>query len=99
MNDLISRAMIVKVFRERSKSVVGTASKVYEAIAQELEGWPAVDAVPVRHGHWINRGYACGEIEWKCSACGETEWRTSASRMKFCMFCGACMDEWGSGDD
>lgn len=55
-DDLISRSMIVKAFRERSKSVAGAASKVYEAIAQELEGWPAVDAVPVRHGHWIKRG-------------------------------------------
>lgn len=97
-NDLISRSMIVKVFRERSKSVVGTASKVYEAIAQEFEGWPAVNAVPVRHGKWIKGDYACGDNEWKCSVCGETEWTGSADWMKFCMYCGARMDEGGSGD-
>ena len=39
--------------------------------------------------HWIKRGYVCGENEYECSACHETEWRTSASRMKYCMFCGA----------
>lgn len=58
---------------------------------------PTVDAVPVKHGRWIKRGYACGESEYKCSACGETEWRTSSARMKYCMFCGAKMD--GETDD
>lgn len=47
---------------------------------------------PVRHGNWIKRGYVCGETEYECSECHETEWRTSASRMKWCMFCGAKMD-------
>lgn len=42
--------------------------------------------------HWINRGYVCGENQYECSACHETEWRTSASRMKYCMFCGARME-------
>lgn len=42
--------------------------------------------------HWINRGYVCGENEYECSACHQTEWRTSASRMKYCMFCGARME-------
>ena len=53
---------------------------------------PTVDAVPVVHGRWIKRGYACGESEYKCSVCGETEWRTNCERMKYCMFCGAKMD-------
>lgn len=46
-----------------------------------------------RSGHWEKGGYVCGETEWKCSVCGETEWRTSCNRMKFCMFCGARMEE------
>lgn len=41
--------------------------------------------------HWIKRGYVCGENEYECSACHQTEWRTNASRMKYCMFCGARM--------
>lgn len=43
----------------------------------------------------------CGgywETEWECSVCGETEWRTSCSRMKFCMFCGAQMDDKREGE-
>ena len=53
---------------------------------------PAADVKPVRHGHWIKRGYVCGENGYECSECHETEWRTSDSRMKWCMFCGAKMD-------
>ena len=53
---------------------------------------PAADVAPVRHGHWIGKGYVCGETEYQCSECKETEWRTSASRLKYCPFCGAKMD-------
>lgn len=60
--------------------------------SQYLEIVPAADVAPVRHGRRIKVGYACGETEWQCSACKETEWRTSASRMKYCPFCDAMMD-------
>jgi hypothetical protein len=53
---------------------------------------PTVDAAPVKHGRWINSGYACGENKYVCSVCGENEWRTDCRRMKYCMFCGAKMD-------
>ena len=72
-------------------------SKVKAVPVDVIEREPAVDAVPVRHGRWIKRGYACGENEYECSVCHETEWRTSASRMKYCMFCGARMD--GGNED
>lgn len=58
--------------------------------AENLKDWE-----PVRHGHWVKRGYVCGETEYECSECHETEWRTSDSRMKWCMFCGAKMDGGG----
>ena len=47
---------------------------------------------PVRHGRWVEGGYACGESEWTCTACGNTEWRTSSSKLKWCPYCGAKMD-------
>ena len=59
----------------------------------------SADVAPVRHGRWIKRGYACGENEYECSVCHETEWRTSASRMKYCMFCGAKMVLKGESED
>lgn len=31
-------------------------------IDKNLKGW-----APVRHGHWIKRGYVCGENEYECS--------------------------------
>lgn len=60
--------------------------------AEWLKSIPTIDPESLRlTAHWIKRGYVCGENEYECSACHETEWRTSASRMKYCMFCGARM--------
>ena len=74
-------------------------SKVKAVPVDVIEREPAVDAVPVRHGRWIKRGYFCGKNEYECSVCHETEWRTSARRMKYCMFCGAKMDLKGESED
>ncbi len=64
----------------------------YNAIKAEVDEIPTIDPESLRPtAHWIKRGYVCGENEYECSACHETEWRTSASRMKYCMFCGARM--------
>lgn len=61
-------------------------------IVDEVKKAPTIDTESLRPtAHWIKRGYVCGENEYECSACHETEWRTSASRMKYCMFCGARM--------
>ena len=58
----------------------------------DIDIMPTIDPETLRPtAHWIKRGYVCGENEYECSACHETEWRTSASRMKYCMFCGARM--------
>ena len=64
----------------------------YLAIQDEIKKIPTIDPESMRPtAHWIKRGYVCGENEYKCSACHQKEWRTSASRMKYCMFCGARM--------
>lgn len=61
-------------------------------IVDEVKKAPTIDPESLRPtAHWIKRGYVCGENEYECSACHETEWRTSASRIKYCMFCGARM--------
>lgn len=94
-NDLIRRSdLLAKKCLIRGHLDTGSPcpSKVKAVPVDVIEREPAVDAVPVRHGRWIKRGYACGENEYECSVCHETEWRTSASRMKSCMFCGARMD-------
>lgn len=61
-------------------------------VLESIDDQPDVDPESLRPtAHWINRGYVCGENAYECSACHQTEWRTSASRMKYCMFCGARM--------
>ena len=80
-------------------AALGRHSGLADCIASEIEALPAADVSPVRHGRWIKRGYFCGENEYECSVCHETEWRTSASRMKYCMFCGAKMDLKGESED
>ena len=49
------------------------------------------DVQEVKHGHWINDGYACGDTQWTCSVCGEYEFR--AGKRPYCCNCGAKMDE------
>lgn len=56
-----------------------------------IELMPTVDAVPVRHAYWIRHEDweeegGCG---WECSECG----MGSEVDYKFCMRCGARMDE------
>lgn len=64
----------------------------YAVGVPDIDIMPTIDPESLRPtAHWIKRGYVCGENEYECSACHETEWRTSASRMKYCMFCGARM--------
>ena len=61
-----------------------------ECIVDEIDNFPAADVAPVRRGHWIKRGYACGEAEFECSHCHEIEWR--ANETDYCPNCGAKME-------
>lgn len=64
----------------------------YKAFQKAIDETPTIDPESLRPtAHWIKRGYVCGENEYECSACHQKELRTSASRMKYCMFCGARM--------
>lgn len=57
---------------------------------------PTVDAVPVRHGKWINREYGLKRDgrhypfweRYECSVCG-----AKADESDYCPNCGARMDE------
>lgn len=57
---------------------------------ETVEGMPTVDAVPVKHGKWIQVGHIEHmQIVYRCSACnGQT-----IVDGKFCPNCGARMDE------
>lgn len=85
MSEYIDRQSLIN---HLNQSAVEYYSRAVERVI-ELE--PAADVAPVRRGHWIKCGYACGEAEFECSLCGEIEWRTNET--DYCPNCGADMRE------
>lgn len=60
-----------------------------------VEVQPTVDAVPVRHGKWIDDGQHADFFphhEWRCSECGEQVLEIGVPWFKYCPNCGARMD-------
>lgn len=78
--------------------LVGTedARKGVQDVMDAIWNAPAVDAEPVRHGHWIEQTDGCDGVWWDCSVCGGS-WECSDgtpedNSMRFCPMCGAKMD-------
>lgn len=100
MSDLISRSAMLEAVDESERIARKSVPDLQDdelrptlkSIRKFISDRPAVEAEPVRHGHWINRGYVCGEYDWECSVCGEDEWRGSTIRLYYCPNCGAKMD-------
>ena len=74
----------------------GWSCKVQAVAVEDIQNIPAVDVVPVRHGHWVSE-YDCGYITPHCSECGETaltKEETSYDYVysSYCPHCGAKMD-------
>lgn len=65
----------------------------YNAFCNLVKRQMPVDAVPVRHGHWIGRSVIGGIPKCECSEC-ETELLIWS---RYCPNCGARM--YGKGDD
>ena len=66
-----------------------TATTVLKQTMTDISNAPTIDAVPVRHGKWIDKS---GGIEgaWNyCSVCGER----AIELYDYCPNCGAKMDE------
>lgn len=87
--DLISREAAVKLLTDKAYgyyvSMFATSDECHMArvvaleAANEIESLPAVDAVPVVHGRWIDG--------MKCSACGQID----LAKPNYCPNCGAMM--------
>lgn len=62
------------------------------AIAIAIANAPTVDAVEVKHGHWIYReyGYPLAHNFYTCSVCGSSR---GLNIDNYCPHCGAKMDE------
>lgn len=93
MTDYISREAAINRLRaeagcdtcDESHNFMGRFCGIYLAIRM-IEGLPAADVEPVRHGRWISdAGFYC------CSRC-EYEWEDSGYKTPFCPECGAKMD-------
>ena len=67
---------------ERLKSYYGDA---WRDAQEEIDNAPTVDAVPVKHGHWLVNMFFI-----ECSECGET---FPLEPQNYCPNCGARMDE------
>lgn len=63
----------------------------YKMFENAIENFPAVDAVPVKHGHWIYCKGSNGKDYRKCSVCLHTQEITGV--LNYCSICGARMDE------
>ena len=93
MLDLISRAMAKEAIRKKFSNISDRCE-----INEVLNSMPAVDAVPVVHGHWIEIDEGDGDYTYDCSVCGGKWWVAADTTpeengMKYCPNCGAKMDK------
>lgn len=93
MSDYISREAAVKIAQKYglvNGSALGRHTGLADCIAIEIEGLPAADVEPVRHGRWGNKKGGFFEFA-ACSFCGE-EAPTAGITPNYCPNCGAKMD-------
>ena len=98
MGDLIDRAALLKEIDALYHGSVdgyepmSDEEKGIYLCAIEVRDAPAVDAEPVRHGHWRVQkiqGHRKGTVRRLCSACGANNGNRKSN---FCPNCGAKMD-------
>lgn len=73
MSDYISREAAVKIAQKyglANGSALGRHTGLADCIAIEIEGLPAADAEPVRHGNWNIRLADEMTLCLECSICG-----------------------------
>lgn len=91
MSDLIRREDAKAAIRQKFADLADRCE-----INEVLNGLPAVDAVEVKHGRWLECDDGWGDIHYQCSECGQ-EWNLDAgtpeeNNMNHCPNCGAKMD-------
>ena len=90
-NDLISKSALLELAHNH---VGGTVD------CNDIARFPAVDAVEVRHGRWLNkteRIYADLNYRFDCSICSHIFYSAGIETFNYCPNCGAKMD--GDKDD
>lgn len=108
MSDYISRKAAVKIAQKyglANGSALGRHTGLADCIAIEIEGLPAADVEPVRHGQWLRT-----DDDWsslvtiQCSACGgewcfEVDEDVQLLGYNYCPGCGCKMDLEDETDD
>ena len=101
MSDYISREAAVKIAQKyglANGSALGRHTGLADCIAIEIEGLPAADVEPGRHGEWLRT-----DDDWnslvtiQCSACGgewcfEVDEDVQLPGYNYCPGCGCKMD-------
>lgn len=98
--DLISREEILSWVLNQNAEATGVYGKIistsinaalHHNVANKIRSMPAVDAVPVRHGRWVETD-CNADIYCNCSVCGR---RTYVyDDYNYCPNCGAKMAGW-----
>lgn len=106
MGDYISREALTEAFENADADVCESFPDGYcdwgfgmKNIQEVIDGIPAADVEPVRHGRWER----CFE-DWrqqiegdKCSVCGFEYYGTGIRRFHYCPNCGAKMEGGADG--
>lgn len=100
MSDYISREALKEALENADADVCESYPDGYcdwgfgrKNINDVIDGVPAADVEPVRHGEWIIiEDEYCGYA--KCSVCGDefTSWEGDCAITRYCPSCGAKMD-------
>ena len=72
----------------------------YAALCNLVKRQPTVNAVPIKHGRWIDDGLYSDNFPhhaWHCSECEESVIEIDEPWFKFCPYCGADMRKDGDG--
>lgn len=70
--------------------MTGTGVEAQGVWKKDIDEMPAIEAEPVRHGHWINQDAIAPGFS-SCSVCGV--WYLTEEAFNYCPNCGAKMDK------
>lgn len=93
-NDLISRSALIAAIKTNSPTFYD-GQDIADWQAKCINEAPAVDAEPVRHGHWDD---SFDGITPYCSVCGMSH-NCINRTLDYCPHCGARMDGGTDGDN
>lgn len=93
--DILRERLQDLAYDDWNQGIIKTFADACNEIIEIVEEQPTVNAVPVRHGKWIDEGQPDDFFPhhaWRCSECGEQVLEIGEPWYKFCPACGARMD-------